>query len=411
MAAYRCNGRKVSGVTYHRRDDCRLCGSRNVGVVLRYAPQPLPDQYLRTRLYQPCYAMDLYQCEDCGAVQLLDVVSPETIYPDYSYKTSSSAGLVEHFNRYADQVTMKLMPQLNDLVVDIGSNDGVLLKAFRKRGLRVVGVEPAQAIAEATSIQDGIPTFPMFFDADCACKIRAQHGAAQIITANNVFANIDDLVSFMLAVRDLLAFDGVFVFETFYLADMIDNLVFDFIYHEHLNAFAVQSLKKFFDAFGMELFDVDRVPTKGGSIRCFVRHKGGFRRRMKAVDDLVQWELTRGLDTPIPFITFAKRIEIAKNEMYAKLDKYDGNAVGAGYGASPTSTTLIYQWDLGKRLDYLVDDWDVKQETFSPGLHLPVKSPEQLDADYCIILAWRYAEQIKAKHPEYRGQWIVPVTC
>jgi hypothetical protein len=250
-----------------------------------------------------------------------------------------------------------------------------------------------------------------FFDRSLADGIREVNGPASIITANNVYANIDDLRPFTEAVRDLLAPDGVFVFETFYLADFIDNMVFDFIYHEHLTAFALSPLIGFFQRLGMQIFDVQRVATKGGSIRVYVQLDTGKRPVTADVPALVEWEHLRGLGGIEAFMEFSHNIETAKMHLGKWLvTRLRSGLTVAGYGASPTSTTMIYSWNLGPCLDYLIDDWQGKIGTYSPGLHLPVYGWADLQTcDYCIILAWRYADQIMARNPQYRGTWIVPL--
>jgi SAM-dependent methyltransferase len=392
-------------MTYHKRTTCRLCDGSQLTVALHYPPQPLADNYQRDPAQWQVdhgmweiYPLDLYLCDNCGCAQLLDVVSGDEIYPSYTYETGSSPALVEHFRQYAVEVHAKIKPR--GLVVDIGSNDGTLLKFFQQLGLKLLGVDPAP-------LKTDVPTLRRFFDADVA---KTFAGRAALVTANNVYANIDDLRGFTEAVRNLLAPDGVFVFETFYLADFIDHMVFDFIYHEHLTAFALSPLIGFFQRLGMQVFDVQRVATKGGSIRVYVQHDAGKRPVSVDVPALVEWEYLRGLHNIALFDKFGLQINDAK----AKLGKWLSahRTVGqniAGYGASPTSTTLIYSWELRKFLGYLIDDWPGKQGTFSPGLHLPVKPPAALDADYCIILAWRYADQIMARNPQYRGTWIVPL--
>lgn len=392
-------------MSYHKRTECRLCGSTQLSVALHYPAIPLADEYLREKREQPLYPLDLYLCDECGAAQLLDIVSADTIYPEYTYETGSSPALVKHFRNYAWDVIDRLKLPAESLVVDIGSNDGTLLWYFMARGMKVVGVDPAKNI----SVKLGVQTFRQFFDRDLANLILHRHGPAKLITANNVYANIDDLRTFTENVRNLLADDGVFMFETFYLADLIDNMVFDFIYHEHVSAFAVAPLIGFFQRLGMQLFDVQRINTKGGSIRCYVQKEGGKRPVQPIVGQLMDKEYLDGIGQLPIYARLAGRIARAKEafnnfRFVARRRKQ----LWAGYGASPTSTTLIYAWNM--QLDFLVDDWKQKQGTFSPGLHLPVYGWGDLkDVDYCIILAWRYAEQIMKRNPQYRGTWIVPL--
>jgi SAM-dependent methyltransferase len=404
--------------THYRRDTCRLCGSRNLEIVLHYEPTPPADAYLpanQWHIVQESYPLDLYLCQDCGFSQLCDVLRADSIYVDYIYETKSSLGLVDHFRRYANSVLDRIQPPRGALVVDLGSNDGTLLRPFKERGMNVLGVDPAREIAhDATA--SGIETWPEFFTADLSRKIRKQRGGASIVTANNIYANVDELGEFTDNIRSLLGSDGVFIFESFYLGDLIENLVFDFIYHEHLSSFSVTPLAGFFRRHGMELIDAERVPTKGGSLRYTVQLEGGPRNVSKTVTDLLAEEEQRGLGRMETFRSFSTRIEAAKKELRNQLDKLkrEGKAI-AGYGASATTTTLVYHFGLGDYLDYLVDEYDRKQNTLMPGLHLPVLAPEVLQkrkTDYVVILAWRYVQPILDKNRAFReqgGKFIVPL--
>jgi hypothetical protein len=361
------------------------------------------------------YPLDLYLCQDCRFSQLCDVIRAESIYVDYIYETKSSLGLVDHFQRYTEAVIDRINPPRGALVVDIGSNDGTLLKFFKERGMSVLGIDPAREIAHAAT-HSGIETLPEFFTAELSRKIRQERGAATIITANNIFANVDQLDELTEGIRALLSADGVFIFESFYLGDLIENMVFDFIYHEHLSSFSVTPLVPFFRRHSMELIDAERVATKGGSLRYSVQLAGGSRRVDPSVGRMLAEESRRGLGQLKTFKSFAVRIESEKEqviEFLAKL-KQEGKTM-AGYGASATTTTLIYHFGLGDYLSYLVDEYSRKQNVLSPGLHLPVLAPQTLidqKTDYVVILAWRYVEPILIKNHAYRnqgGQFIVPL--
>jgi SAM-dependent methyltransferase len=404
--------------THSRRETCRLCGSRNLEIALHYVPTPPADAYVpmdQRDVVQEVYPLDLYLCRDCGFSQLCDVIRADSIYVDYIYETKSSLGLVDHFKRYAHDVLDRIKPPQGALVVDLGSNDGTLLRPFKERGMTVLGIDPAREIArDATA--SGVETLPEFFTADLSRKIRNERGAAAIVTANNIYANVDELGEFTDNIRALLSPDGVFVFESFYLGDLVDNMVFDFIYHEHLSSFSVAPLVTFFRRHGMELIDAQRVPTKGGSLRYTVQLAGGPRKVANSVTDLLAEEERRGLGRIETFKVFSARIEAAREQLrnlLAKL-KSEGKTM-AGYGASATTTTLVYHFGLGDYLDYLVDEYSRKQNTLMPGLHLPVLGPQALierKTDYVVIIAWRYVQPILDKNRAYRdrgGKFIVPL--
>jgi SAM-dependent methyltransferase len=387
-------------------------------LVYQLAPTPIGDAYVtadQLNIFQEKYPIDMFLCHDCGLVQLLDVIEPEILYGDYIYQTSSSPEMQAHFPGYAKGVVERIRPARDALVVDIGSNDGTLLGHFKKNGLRVLGVEPASEIAQAAT-KNGVNTIAGFFTPELALRIKQEHGPASIITANNVIANIDDLFSLTEGIRSLLTPDGVFIFESFYLADVIENKVFDFIYHEHLSAFSVAPVQRFFNKMGMELIDTQRVPTKGGSLRYTVQLAGGSRPVSSSVGSLLDFENRMGLYSPEIYKAFLLEIDRLKQCILKDLKKlkYEGKTI-AGYGASITGTTLIYHFDIGGYLDYLIDDNPAKQGRFSPGLHIPVYSPDLLydrKPDYVVILAWRFAEPILGKHKEFLrrgGKFIIPV--
>lgn len=402
----------------HRRITCRCCDSYDLELVFSLKPSPIGDAYVppeKTCLTQPSYPIDLYMCKSCGLAQLIDVVDPNILYGEYIYVTGSSTGLSEHFQTYADSVIERCRLKPGSLVVDVGSNDGTLLRYFQQRGMSVLGVEPAAHIA-AQATASGINSIASFFTPDLATKMVSDHGRAKLISANNVFANIDDLMSWVNAVEDLLDKDGVFVFESYYLADLVQNMVFDFLYHEHLSAFSVKPMQALFNRVGLELVVVERVSTKGGSLRYFVQRPGGPLIKDDSVLTMLSHEEDMGLYCKETFMAFAEKINGLKEQTknFLALAKSNGKSI-AGFGASITGTTLIYHFEIGEYLDYLIDDNSAKQGLLSPGLHLPVLPSSVLDErkpDYVVLLAWRFSETIISKNQAYLaggGQFLIPV--
>lgn len=401
-----------------RRTDCRLCRGRDLDLVLRLAPAPIADAYIaagQLEEVQETYPLDLFLCRGCGHAQLLHVVDPEILYGDYIYVTANSPGLLEHFRGYADEVHARIRPRTGALAVDVGSNDGILLRFFKEKGLSVLGVDPAREIAKRVTAS-GIETLPEFFTPALAHEIKTGHGHAAIVTANNVFANVDNLGELTDGIRDVLAPDGVFVFEVSYLGDLIQGMVFDFIYHEHLSYHSVSPLEKFLRQHGMELIEIRRVPTKGGSLRYTAQLAGGPRPVSPSVAECIATETRIGLGRPEVFKTFGERIEALKARLADVLrERKAGGRTIAGYGASATVTTLIYHFDLAEVLSFLIDDNPLKQNRFSPGRHIPVFPSHVLyerKPDDVLILAWRFAQPIIKKHQAYLdqgGRFIVPV--
>jgi hypothetical protein len=379
------------------------------------ARSAIGNDYLRDRCPQEEFALSLYLCGKCGNVQIEDVVNPELLFRQYTYATRSSLGLIDHFRKYAAELAAQTGLTTGSLVVDIGSNDGSLLQAFRESGHRVVGVDPAEEIAARAS-GDGVPTIPEFFTAGIADEIRSTHGPAALVTANNVFAHSDQLPVMTEAIRALLAPEGLFTFEVSYLLDIVQNLLFDTVYHEHLCYHSVRSLASFFLLHGLELIHIRRIPTKGGSLRGTVQLAGGPRRASSMVQRMIELEHLLRLHSADTFRVLARRMDLAQEEFVAMIDR--ARATGkiiAGYGASPTVTTLLSQFGLGSKLDFMVDDNPVKQKTFSPGSQIPVYSPDALyerEADLVAILAWNYASPIIARHQQFTengGRFAIPL--
>lgn len=404
--------------TCTRRETCRLCGGHELEMVLPVAATPPGDHYVSaTELNesQECYPHDIVLCRQCGQVQLAFIVNPDLLYGRYVYVSSISLGLVEHFRGYADDILHRITPRIGSLVVDLGSNDGSLLRAFQERGMAVLGVDPAGEIARQATAA-GVETWAGYFTKKLAQKIRNERGGASIVTANNVTANVDDLAAFVEGVRHLLAPDGVYVFETSYLLDVIEHSLIETVFHEHLSYFSVKPLEAFFQRMGMQLIDVQRVPTKGGSIRGTVQLAGGPRPVAPSVAKLIALEAAVGLDRPETYATFAARLEGVKIDLHRLIRnlKSQGKRT-AGYGASVGVTTLLYQFELDGLLDFIVDDNPRKQHAFSPGHHIPVLPSTAIydqKPDYILLLAWAYAEPIMKKHRTFSdqgGHFIIPL--
>ena len=233
---------------YYLRDKCRLCSSKDQNLVLPLKPTALCDAFItskKLKISQTIFPLDLYQCNKCGHVQISCIIDPETIYEDYIYVSSSSLDLSTHFKKYADTVIKKIKLDENSLIIDIGSNDGIFLKNFINYGMRVLGIEPAGDIVQEAQ-KNGVETIQGYFTSDFAREIIKDYGYGGLVTVNNLFANIDLLEDFVIGIKKILKNDGVLIIEASYLLDMIQNMVFDYIYHEHLSYFSIKPLKKFF---------------------------------------------------------------------------------------------------------------------------------------------------------------------
>ena len=401
----------------HSRTTCRLCGERDLTKVMKLGPTPLADEFLpadRLSELRPLYPLNVWLCRNCGLAQLLDIVNPDRMFEDYLCRTGTSPALAGHFAEYAAEAAGQGMPA-GALAVDIGSNDGTFLKALGKRGFRTVGVEPAQAIA-ALAEREGTPTLNRYFGLETARLIAAGHGQAHLIASNNVLANIDDLSDVAAGLRALLAPDGLYVLECQYLGDLIANMVFDFVYHEHLSYFSVKPLQMFFEANGLQPVQVTRSGSKGGSIRMYFQHKGGPRRPSTELAALTAEEFARGLATPECFASFMRRIDLAADAGRAMVRKMrdDGKSL-ACFGASPTTTTLVHYFGIEDSFDFYVDDNPIKIGRFAPSTRCQVMGSNVLAEkrpDFVFLAAWRHWRLIVDRNREYLrrgGSFIVPL--
>ena len=402
-----------------RRVECRLCGGRELTRVLALPPTPPANAFVSevdVAREQPCYPLDVYFCESCAHLQLLDIVEPEILFRDYVYVSGTSPTFVRHFQAYAEDCVARFTPEKGALAIDIGSNDGTLLKFFKLAGMNVLGIDPARQIAgEATA--RGLETWPEFLDTDVTQRILDRKGRAALITANNVFAHVDNLAALTDCIRDLLAPDGVFIFEVSYAADVYEGVLFDTIYHEHLDYHTVEPLASFFARHDLELFSVRRVSSHGGSLRAYVQHVGGPQLKDGSVTALIADERSKGFNASSTWLGFADRVDRVGKELTALLlDLKARGARIAGYGAPAKATTLMYRFDLGRAvIDYIVDDSPLKQNLFTPGRHVPVVSSAHISKvppDYMVILAWNFADAIVTNNRAYLesgGKFIVPL--
>jgi SAM-dependent methyltransferase len=401
-----------------RRETCRLCDSSRLELVVPLAPTPVAEKYVTREEFDkatPSYPLDLYLCRDCGHVQMLDVVDPAFLFDNYTYQSGNTKRIVDHFDEIAETTMRRYSIASGGLVVDIGSNDGSLLGRFKKRGMQVLGVDPAKEIARK-AIESGIPTITDFMSVGLAQKIKREYGPASVVSAFNVFAHNDDIAGMADSIRELLAPNGVFVFEASYLLDILDRMLLGTIFHEHVSHHSVKPMVSFLRRHGLQLIDVQRNSIQGGSIVGTVQLAGGAYPVSKTVTDLLQIEGARKLDQPETLRMFSDNLQELKQrlkEMIADF-KREGKTIW-GYGAARSGTTLIAQMNLSKVITHIVDDSADKQNKFSPGDHIPIlptKALYEQMPDYVFILAWIHAQPIIQNNRAYLekgGRFIVCV--
>ena len=404
--------------SFYHRITCRLCDSGNVELVVPLNPIPLPDRYVtKDKLDQisEVYPVDLYMCRNCGHVQLLDVINPDILWDNnFSYHSGRTKGLVEHFENIIEKIIHQYKPAANSLVVDVGSNDGSMLKCFQREGFRVLGIDPVKDIAQK-AIDAGVETLPELLTPELARQIREKYGPAHIITAFNVFAHADDMASMAESIHQMLAPDGIFLFEVHYLLDLVDNMLLGTIFHEHLCHHSVKPMGQFLKRHGMELIDVERVTIQRGSIIGTAQRTGGPRPVLPSVAELLDLEKSRKLDQPETIKGFASRLKKVREQAQGLIRQWkDQGATIAAYGAARSGPTFIAQLGLGEAISCIFDNHPQKVHKYFPGHHIPVVPTEELYKrmpDYVIILAWIHAKRIITENKKYLEQGGHFVVC
>ncbi len=401
--------------TVRERETCRVCTGRSLTKVLSLGSTPPANAFLKKEdLGKPeqSFPLELSFCNDCGFVQLSHIVSPELLFRNYVYVSSTSPVFVSHFKELAELVTKRFGLQKNSLVVDIGSNDGILLRPFEALGMKVLGVDPAEKIA-AEATKSGIETLPLFFGENVAKGIAEKYGKAKVVAATSVFSHVDDLDGFVNGVKELLADDGVFIIEVYYLYELLEKNLFDTIYHEHLSYFTVATMARLLQRLGMQVFDVEETDTHGGSLRVFAQKANGPHKVDGSVKRFIAQEAAKKLPEASTYTMFAEKIGQNKARLLELLKdlKSKGKRI-VGYGAPAKGNTLLNYFQIGKEvLDCIVDDSQWKQGLYTPGTHIPVVGFDALSKqrpDYILILAWNFAGPIMKKCSGF-SNFIVPV--
>lgn len=400
------------------RNTCRICGGSDLLKFLDLGEMPLAGGFIKKEhvKQEEFYPLRVYFCRSCAEVQLLDVVSPNKLFRDYRFLASVTQTLSNHFACYAREITTRFLNK-ESLVVEFGSNDGVLLKPLQELGIRALGVEPAVNIA-AVARSRGLDVINDYFTTTVADKIVSECGKADIVCGNNVFAHIDDVHEVLRAIDLLLKEEGVFVFEVHYLVDLLDAFQYDMIYHEHLFYHSLTALSYLASLHGLEIFDVKKIPIHSGSIRVYARRVGKGNEPIKGiVQSLLTQEQEKGIDQENTYRKFAIEVETRKAQIVEVV--YEARAKNKriiGYGASGRSSVHLNFCKFGpETVEYIVDASPERQGRVTPGTHIPIVGPDVLRQDcpdYAILFAWNYEDEIRKKEKgfvERGGRFIVPL--
>jgi SAM-dependent methyltransferase len=398
---------------------CRLCAAPLERLVVDLGTSPLCESYIRPESYdamEAFFPLRVFVCERCFLVQLRDYVGSEAIFGDYAYFSSYSDSWVRHAEAYVEMASRRFGLGGDSFVVEVASNDGYLLQHVVARGIPALGIEPARNVADAAR-ERGVPTVSRFLGRDAARDLVAEHGAADLVVANNVLAHVPDLHDFVAGLSVLLAPEGVLTIEFPHLLRLIDENQFDTIYHEHFSYLSLATAGRALSAHGLEVFDVEELPTHGGSLRVYARHASENLALAPAVEELARLERDRGLETLDYYDDFAARVHETKRALLEFLigARRAGRLV-AGYGAPGKGNTLLNYCGIRTDfLEYTVDRNPHKQGLFLPGTRIPIHHPDRIAEtrpDYVLILPWNLQEEIVSQLEHVRawgGRFVVPI--
>ena len=402
------------------RPGCMCCGTPLHHVFVDLGMSPLCESYVPAeKLHQmePFYPLQVYVCETCFLVQLEEFVGPHEIFSEYAYFSSYADSWVEHMRRYVEAIVDRLALGKDSFVVEVGSNDGYLLQHFVKKGIPVLGVEPAANVARVAQ-EKGVPTLVRFFDSRAARELADQGKQADLICGANVLAQVPNPNDFVRGLQILLKPGGVVTIEFPHLMRLMAENQFDTIYHEHFSYFSFVSAETIFAAQGLTLFDVEELPTHGGSLRIHACHTGDQSRPVTArARELRQREIDAGLLSLDTYASFSEQVKETKRRLLEFLiaAKRAGKKI-VGYGAPGKGNTLLNYCGIRTDfLDFTVDRSHYKQGKFLPGTHIPIFAPDRIREarpDYVLILPWNFKDEIMKQMSEVRswgGKFVVPI--
>ena len=405
----------------NRLPPCRSCGKGNLELILSLGQTPLANALLaadQLDQLEATYPLDLAFCPDCTLLQITATVPPEKLFREYLYFSSFSDTMLKNAQELVERLITSRNLSSSSLVAEVASNDGYLLQYYKQAGIPVLGIEPAVNIARVAQEKRGIRTICEFFGQELARQLKECGERADIIHANNVLAHVANLNDFVAGLNSLLQDEGIAVIEVPYAKDMIDQVEFDTIYHEHLCYYSLTALDNLFSRHALRIVDVEHIQIHGGSLRIFACRD--HRQEITAkpiVQQMLQDEAGWGVGQAAFYQDFGTKIEQLRANLLRLLFELKGQGKRiAGYGASAKGSTLLNYFGIGcETLDFVVDRSTVKQGLYTPGTHLPIYAPVKLlqdMPDYTLLLVWNFADEVLAQQAEYRrqgGRFIIPI--
>jgi SAM-dependent methyltransferase len=399
---------------------CRVCRQPLKYTFVDLGMSPLANDYLtadETTRAERFYPLHAYVCEECLLVQVEEYESPDRIFGDYAYFSSYSDYWLQHIKAYTDMMTERFGLDEKTEVIEIASNDGYLLQYFKKRGMPVLGVEPAANVAQVAE-EKGIPTITKFFGVATAEELRSSNRQADLLIGNNVLPHVPDMHDVVGGMKIILKAEGIFTMEFGHLLQLMLKNEFDTIYHEHFSYLSFLLVEKLFAFHGLTIFDVEELPTHGGAIRIYGKHEGAMEPQLTGrVAELKRKEQQAGLDRLKTYLSFQKNVNKCKRDLLKFLvDATERGKSIVGYGAPAKGNTLLNYCGVGRDfLEYTVDISPYKQGLFLPGTHIPIFHPDkikQTKPDYVLMLPWNLKSEIVDQMScirEWGGKFVTPV--
>lgn len=412
--------KKIGAYTHY--ENCRACFSSELTVFLNLGYMPLAGGFLKSKKEfeeEHFYPLEICFCENCFLVQTNAVIDKALLFENYFYFSSAIQTLVHHFQTVAIEISQRIKKHKNPFVVEIGCNDGSLLSVLQTKKINAIGIDPAKNIVSSL-IAKGAPIINNYFTKELAIMIKKKYGKADIIFSSNTLAHIEDLHDVFDGIKILLKLDGLLIFEVHYIGNLINQVQYDMIYHEHQYYYSLLSLKNLLLKHNLEIFDMIPIPIHAGSMRYYVKHVGNTKEEISPrVYEFTKNELQQGFQKIQTFLTYGKKIEKTKRDLRKLLIKLKKKHKKiAGYGASGRSTIIMNYCHLDKSfLDFIIDDAPAKQDAYTPGNHIQITSRKvllnnKIKPEYIVVFAWSFLEEIRIKNKDYLakgGKFIVPL--
>ena len=400
--------------------NCRFCNESLTNIFADLGTSPLSNAFLTKEMLgnlEKVYPLCVYVCDNCFLVQLPEFEKPENIFEDYVYFSSYSSTWLQHAENYVNMMIERFGFNERNQIIEIASNDGYLLQFFKKKNIPILGIEPAANVAKVAK-ERGIPTLTKFFSDDTANELKKDNKLADLIIGNNVLAHVPDLNDFVKGLKILLKPNGIITLEFPHILQLIQKNQFDTIYHEHFSYFSLFTTQKIFSFHGLTIFDVEEIPTHGGSLRVYLKHLESENISInQKVGILLEKEKQFGLDNIFTYTNFTKNVEKVKE----KLQEFFITAKKSGkkivcYGAAAKGNTLLNYCKIGNNfIDYVVDQNPYKQKLFLPGTHIPIKDPDEIrktKPDYVVIIPWNLKVEIMEQMnyiQDWGGKFMIPI--